>query len=332
MALEPLPTNQNQGSQEPSRQAGRADPNAAVFERLATEFIKEQKSARRMKFISRILVVLVVLLIFAASFRNTPVVKNECKTECAALVRIDGEIAADADASADHIITGLQDAFSSKHVRGIILEINSPGGSPVESGRVYDEIKRLRQLHTEIPIYVVVDDIAASGAYYIAAASDMIYVDKASLVGSIGVIMSGFGFTGAMEKLGIEQRTQTAGKNKAFMDPFSPANAAQQEHMQKLLDNVHQQFITAVKEGRGKRLPQDASDDLFSGLIWTGEDAVKLGLADDFGSAAFVAREIINTDDIHDFTYEPMWSERLVRRFGASVAASLKPKLLHWGY
>jgi len=237
------------------------------------------------------------------------------------MVEIKGVISADSLASADNITTGLQEAFKDKDALGVILRINSPGGSPVQAGYVNDEIKRLRKLHPNVPLYAVVEDICASGGYYIAAAADKIYVDKASLVGSIGVLMDGFGFTGTMEKLGIDRRLLTAGQNKGFLDPFSPINETQKEYAQHMLNDIHQQFIKVVRDGRGNRLKE--SPDMFSGLIWTGAQSIDLGLADAMGSVDYVAREVIKAEDIVDYTPRENIAERFAKRFGAAMAEAL---------
>jgi len=208
---------------------------------------------------------------------------------------------------------------------GVILRINSPGGSPVQSGYVYDEIRRLRKEYPQTPLYAVVGDMCASGGYYIAAAADEIYADKASVVGSIGVLMNGFGFVEAMEKLGVERRLLTAGAHKGFLDPFSPAQPDEIAHIQSLLGDIHEQFIHAVKEGRGDRLQDDPS--LFSGLVWTGEQAVKLGLVDGLGSAGHVAREVIGEENIMDFTPRPRYFEKLAANLGAAVASRMSTAL-----
>lgn len=236
-----------------------------------------------------------------------------------ALVDLHGVIASDATANADDIISSLQDAFADEHTQGVVLRINSPGGSPVQSGYINDEIRRLRAAHPAVPLYVVVEDVCASGGYYIAAAADKIFVNKASMVGSIGVLMDGFGFTGTMEKLGVERRLVTAGENKGFLDPFSPSSAAQQQYAKKMVGDIHQQFIDVVREGRGKRLKQ--SPELFSGLVWTGERSIELGLADALGSLDSVAREIIKAERIVDFTVHEGLADRLAQRFGAGVAS-----------
>jgi protease-4 len=212
----------------------------------------------------------------------------------------------------------LKDAYESKGTKGIILRINSPGGSPVQAGIINDEIRRQKKLHPKIPVYAVVEDICASGGYYIAAAADKIYVDKASIVGSIGVLMDGFGFTEAMKKVGVERRLMTAGENKAMLDPFSPVNPRHQELAQAMLDEIHEQFKTVVRQGRGARLKE--TPDTFSGLFWSGEQSIKIGLADAVGSADYVAREIIKQEEIVDFTYQDDLASRIAKRIGASVS------------
>jgi protease-4 len=234
-----------------------------------------------------------------------------------ALVDLQGEISANSDASADNIDGALQSAFEDENTAGVILRINSPGGSPVQAGIINGEIRRLRTKYPKTPLYVVVDDMCASGGYYVAAAADKIYVDRASIVGSIGVLMDGFGFTGLMDKLGIQRRIHTSGANKGAFDPFSPETPAMNAHAQDMLDQIHAQFIDAVKLGRGKRLKDDP--ELFSGMFWTGEKSVELGLADGFGDASYVAREVIKQPDIVDYTQKESISERVVRRFGASI-------------
>ncbi len=241
-----------------------------------------------------------------------------------ALVELEGVIAPEGKASADKIIKALNRAFRDSNTQAVVLRINSPGGSPVQSGYINDEMRRLRAKYPNIPIYAVVQDLCASGGYYVASAADKIYVDKASMVGSIGVIVSSFGFTGAMEKLGIERRAYTAGENKDFLDPFAPENATQREHVQKMLEEIHQQFINVVRQGRGKRLHE--TPDMFSGLIWTGEKSVELGLADGLGSLDSVARDVVKAEKIVDFSpkdglFEQL-SDRIGTRFGESFARS----------
>jgi protease-4 len=216
------------------------------------------------------------------------------------------------------VIGALQAAFKDKNTQGVVLRINSPGGSPVQSQTIYDEMRRLRKKYPEIPLYAVVEDICASGGYFVAAGADRIYVGKASIVGSIGVLMNGFGFTGLMDKLGVERRLITAGENKAMLDPFSPLDEKDRKHMQALAKDVHEQFIGVVREGRGKRLKE--TPDMFSGLIWTGQKSIELGLADGIGSLESVARDVIKAEDIVDYTEKENIAEKFARRFGASAA------------
>ena len=230
-------------------------------------------------------------------------------------------IAHDSGASADVIMAGLKDAFENGNTKGVVLRINSPGGSPVQAGQINAEIRRLRAKHKDIPFYVVVDDVCASGGYFVAAAVEKIFVDKASLVGSIGVLMDGFGFTGAMEKVGVERRLLTAGEHKGFLDPFSPRNPADEAFIKTMLGEIHQQFIQVVREGRGNRLKEDK--DTFSGLIWSGERSIAMGLADAIGSVTTVARDVIKAEDIVDFTPSESVIERLAKRFGVGVGNSV---------
>jgi protease IV len=233
-----------------------------------------------------------------------------------ALVEIRGEISAGSDASAEALVGALKNAFEDRAAQAVVLRINSPGGSPVQSGIINDEIKRLKLKHNK-KVYAVVEEMCASGAYYVAVAADEIYVDKASIVGSIGVLMDGFGFVGLMEKLGVERRLLTAGNNKGMLDPFTPQNEKQNAYAKAMIDQIHQQFITVVREGRGDRLKE--APETFSGLFWNGEEAVKLGLADKVGNLDFVAREVIKAEEIIDYTPHDNVAERLAKRFGAAV-------------
>jgi protease-4 len=233
-----------------------------------------------------------------------------------ALIELRGEIANDTEANAENIVAGLKSAFEDSSAQAVVLRINSPGGSPVQAGIINDEIRRLKALHKK-KVYAVVEESCASGAYYVAVAADEIFVDKASIVGSIGVLMDGFGFTGTMDKLGIERRLLTAGSNKGMLDPFSPLDEKQRAYAQTMIDQIHHQFIKVVKEGRGKRLKE--TPETFSGLFWNGEEAVKLGLADKFGNLDFVAREVVKAEEVIDYTPKENVAERLAKRFGASV-------------
>jgi protease-4 len=246
-----------------------------------------------------------------------------------ALVEVRGIITDDSEASADRIVSGLQAAFEDENTKGVILRINSPGGSPVQASYINDEVLRLREQFPEIPLYAVIADIGASGGYYVAASADKIYASQSSLVGSIGVLMNGFGFVDAMEKLGVERRLLTAGDRKGFLDPFSPTKPEEVEHVQNMLGEIHQQFIDAVRKGRGDRLSSDES--IFSGLVWTGERSVELGLVDEIGSSAYVAREVIGAEDIVDFTPGRSYLEQLAKRFGSSAAESLATQLRFGG-
>jgi len=243
------------------------------------------------------------------------------------VVEIKGEISADSDASAVWINQALKDAFEDENTKAVVLLINSPGGSPVQAGMINDEIKRLKTKHKK-PVYAVVEETCASAAYYIAVAADDIYVDKASIVGSIGVLMDGFGFTSIMDKVGVERRLLTAGENKGFMDPFSPMSKTQKAFALKMLDQIHQQFIGVVKEGRGERLKE--SPDLFSGLFWTGQESIEMGLADGLGSLDYVAREVIKAEELVDYTKRDNVAERLAKRFGAALGAGAVKALKTW--
>jgi protease IV len=293
-----------------------------VMEKLAMSAIQEQRRARHWSIFFKLLTLGFMFTVLFISMGW--VGKNEAALgvgKHTALVEMQGVIAADSAASADNVISSLQDAFKDKGTQGVILRINSPGGSPVQAGQINDEIRRLRAQYPKIPLYAVVDDICASGGYYVAVAADKIFVDKASLIGSIGVLMDGFGFTGAMAKLGVERRLITAGANKGFLDPFSPLNPAQQEYVKQMLAEIHQQFIDVVKKGRGKRLKE--TPDTFSGLVWNGQKGVEMGLADGFGTVDSVAREIIKAENIVDFTTKESIADRLAKRFGAGVASAL---------
>jgi len=291
-----------------------------VLEKLAFAALREQRRARRWGIFFKLLAFayLSALFLVAIDWRGEDYLTTGKHT---ALVDVVGVIDPKGNASADRIIESLQLAFKDKNTQGVILRINSPGGSPVQAGIIYDEIRRLRGIHPNTPTYAVVEDICASGGYYIAAAADKIYVDKASIVGSIGVIMDGWGFTGTMEKLGVERRVLMSGENKAFLDPFSPVDDKQKKHAQSMLDEIHKQFIEVVRKGRGKRLKE--SSDLFSGLLWTGARSIELGLTDGFGSVDFVAREVVKAEHIVDFTQKETLAERFAKRFGAAMARTL---------
>jgi len=289
-----------------------------VITSLAEASLKEQRRSRRWGIFFKLLT---FIYIGAAVFLvgNSDITSPVSSGKHTALVDLNGVIADTEKANADSIVTSLRNAFDDENSAGVILRINSPGGSPVQSGYIYDEIRRLRKEHPDTPLYAVVTDICASGGYYIASAADRIYADKASIVGSIGVRMDNFGFVEAIKKLGIERRTLTAGENKALLDPFLPENEKTRAHMQNMLTEIHQQFINSVKEGRGDRLDTSV-DGLFSGLIWTGESAVKIGLVDELASASYVAREVIGEETIVDYTLQEDILERFANRLGSSVA------------
>lgn len=297
----------------------------ATLEKLAFAALNEQKSARRWKIIMRVLWLLffVTLLIVGLSRGN---VANNTLQPHTAVVEIKGEIAAGTDASAELINPALRAAFEDASAKAVVLLINSPGGSPVQAGMMNDEIVRLKTKHKK-PVYAVVEETCASAAYYIAVSADRIYVDKASIVGSIGVLMDGFGFTTLMEKLGVERRLLTAGENKGFLDPFSLQSDKHRAYAQAMLDQIHQQFIGVVKAGRGNRLKE--SPETFSGLFWSGQQAVELGLADQLGGLEFVAREVVKAEDIVDYTRRENVAERLVKRFGAAMGEGAV-KALHF--
>lgn len=291
-----------------------------TIEKVALAAITEQRRARYwgIFFKALLFIYLFALLFIGMGWFGK---KEGAPDKHTAMVELRGVIAAGNPASADNVMSGLQDAFKSKGTRGVILRINSPGGSPVEAGHINDEIRRLREKYPKIPVYAVVEDICASGGYYVAVAADQIYVDKASIIGSIGVLMDGFGFTGTMEKLGIERRLLAAGENKGFLDPFSPILDSQRAHAEQMLDQIHKQFITVVRQGRGDRLKE--TPDMFSGLLWVGQKSVEMGLADALGGVDYVAREIIKAEEIVDFTPRENVAERLAKRFGAGFGDAL---------
>ncbi len=299
-----------------------------LIEKLATSSLAEQKRARRWGIFFKLLTFayLVGILVLYTPSMDVDVAEHKRHT---ALVELKGVISPDEEASADNIVTGLRNAFENENTAGVILRINSPGGSPVQAGYINDEIRRLRKKYPDIPLYVVVADICASGGYYVAAAADRIYADKASIVGSIGVRMDGFGFVGAMEKLGIERRLITAGEHKGFLDPFQPAKPEDVAHVKKLLADIHSQFIEVVREGRGDRLKENP--DLFSGYVWTGEQAIDLGLVDELGNASYVAREVIGAEDIVDYTPREDLFERFSKKFGTALGRGVGKVLLQQG-
>ncbi len=290
---------------------------------VARELLNEQRRHRRWGIFFKLLLAayLFLLLVIWLADRWQFEPSAGIGGKHTAVVDINGVIGPDSEASADNIITGLRAAFKNKHTAGIVIRINSPGGSPVQAGYVNDEIYRLKEEYPDIPVYAVIRDLCASGGYYIAAAADSIYADKASIVGSIGVVMSGFGFTEAIDKLGIERRLRTAGENKAFLDPFSPLRQEDTRHVDRMLDNIHQQFIDIVRKGRGGKLSDN--EELFSGLVWTGEQSLDLGLVDELGSTGYVAREVIGQEETVDFTYRHSYLDRFADRLGSAIADRL---------
>lgn len=292
-----------------------------VLEKLATSALMEQRRSRYwgIFFKSLTFLYLFLLLFIAAGWFGAREMTSPGKHT--ALVQVSGVIATDSRASSEQITAGLQAAFKDSNTQGVVLRINSPGGSPVQAGQINDEIRRLRAQYPNIPLYAVIEDVCASGGYYIAVAADQIFVNRASLVGSIGVLMDGFGFSGVLDKLGVERRLLTAGDNKGFLDPFSPLDPKQRAHAQQMLNDIHAQFIEVVKRGRGDRLKPDPQ--IFSGLVWTGERSIELGLADALGSVEYVAREVIKAETIVDYTPRENIAERVVRRFGAASAEAL---------
>ena len=291
-----------------------------ALEHLLLENLKETRKARRWKAVLRILTLLVIVAVLFSVFDFSLPGRGMGVEKHTALVTLEGEISSSSMANAMDINSSLVAAFENENSAGVVMRINSPGGSPVQAGMINDEIHRLRKLYPKKPFYVVVEDICASGGYYVAVAADQILVDKASLVGSIGVIMEGFGFTGLMDKLGVTRRMITAGSNKGMMDPFSKEDPKQVEMVKTMIDEIHQQFISVVKEGRGARLKESA--DLFSGRIWNGEQAMKIGLVDGYGTVDTVARDVFKAPDILDYTLKENFAERVAKRFGAEAGAA----------
>jgi protease IV len=300
-----------------------------ALEHLLLENLKESRKARRWKTLLRVLSLILIVGLLLQVFDVRPFGDSFGTERHTAMVSIEGEISTNAIANALDVGSALQAAFENDNSVGVILRINSPGGSPVQSGIINDEIRRLRALYPKKPLHVVVEDICASGGYYIAVAGDQILVDKASIVGSIGVVMDSFGFTGLMDKLGISRRMITAGSNKGMLDPFSKEDPKQVEMVQTMLNEIHQQFITVVREGRGDRLKE--TPDLFSGRVWNGEQAVKLGLADGFGTVDTVARDVFKAPNILDYTMKENFAERVAKRFGAEVGSAAGKALVRSG-
>jgi protease-4 len=320
-------TSDGWGAPPPSpRREPAAGEGRDVLERLAFAALEEQRRTRRWNIFFRLFYSALILFFILLSVDwRAP----KLASRYSALVELDGVIAADSLANADNVVAGLRAAFEDKGTVGVILRANSPGGSPVQAAYIYDEIKRLRNKYPDKPIYAVIGDVCASGCYYAVAAADKIYAARASLVGSIGVLMDGFGFVETLKKLGIERRLLTAGEHKGFLDPFSPLKPAERRHAQQLLERIHRQFIEAVRAGRGAALKENR--ELFSGLYWTGEQALEYGLVDELGSASYVAREVIGAEDIVDFTYREPFLERFARQLGTAIAERLGAELVGRG-
>ena len=299
------------------------DKSWKLLEKTLLAGIQEQRRARRWGILFKVLTFCYLIMVLFLFSPLMDMERSATSSAYTALIDVRGVIADKEAASADNLVTSLQAAFDDPKVKGVVLRINSPGGSPVQSGYVYDEIRRLRGLHPDIKVYAVISDLGASGAYYIASAADEIYADKASLVGSIGVTAAGFGFVGAMDKLGIQRRAYTSGEHKAFLDPFEPEKPDETKFWQGVLNVTHEQFIAGVKQGRGDRLKDKDHPELFSGLVWTGQQALPLGLIDGLGNASSVARDVIGEKELVDFTVQESAFDRFSKKLGASVAEQL---------
>lgn len=317
---------QNGANPTPENAARQAVWERDLLGRLAFAAITEQRKTRRWG-IFKFFFIIAFLLLWVAALLVLPVILSDkpSASRYTALIELSGVIESDGEANADNVITGLRAAFEDEATAGIIVRTNSPGGSPVQAAYINDEIRRLREKYPKVPLYAVITDVCASGCYYVAVAADQIYANEASVVGSIGVLMNGFGFVDGMKKLGIERRLLTAGEHKGALDPFSPMEKFDRRHAQSLLDQIHKQFIARVRDGRGQALQE--TKDTFSGLFWTGEDALKMGLVDALGSASYVAREVIGAEDIVDFTYRERLLDRFARRIGSAMVNSLENRL-----
>jgi protease-4 len=310
--------------------AGEPSWERDVLSRLAAASLAEQRRARRWGLLIKLLVLLYLFAVLFAVL-NAPGLRTTGEPAVGkhtAVVRVDGLIAADTDASADRLIQGLQAAFAADRAAAVMVHINSPGGSPVQAGMIYDEMRRLREANPDTPLYAVTTDLCASGGYYIAAGADRIFANRASMVGSIGVRFGSFGFVEAMDKLGVDRRLITAGENKALADPFLPEDPEQVAHLQAMVDRIHGQFIDAVKTGRGERLGEDPPGELFSGLVWTGAEAVDNGLVDDLASPEQVARDVIGAEEMVDYTPRKDLLQRFSERVGAAVADTIRAEAL----
>lgn len=302
---------------DPSRAELGPAVQSALFDQFAKAYLAQQRRELRWRRVWRVLWIGVALAVIWGGLQSVPSAKSQV-TPHTALVEVRGEIGADAEASADNLMAALRSAFEDEGAQAVVMRINSPGGSPVQAGLVNDEVRRLKALHKK-KVFAVCEEMCASAAYYMAVSADQIFVDKASIVGSIGVLMDGFGFNGIMEKVGVERRLMTAGENKGMLDPYSARNPKHDAYAQAMLDQIHQQFIEVVRQGRGKRLKE--TPDTFSGLFWNGQQAVALGLADQVGSLDHVARDVVKAEDIIDYTQKENLAERLAKRFGAAFGA-----------
>ncbi len=299
-----------------------------LVENLATEALREKRRARRWGIFFKLLTFLYLgVILYLLNSGGDIDLDQASGKDHVALVELEGVIGSDGPASADRVSKGLRKAFRDSRTKAVVLRINSPGGTPVQASLIYDEIRRLRRKHEDIPLYVVVGDMCASGGYFVAAAADKIFVNRSSIVGSIGVLMDGFGFTGTLEKLGVERRLLTAGEHKGMLDPFSPLKPFDEAHARKMLSEIHAHFIEAVKEGRGDRLADD--DTLFSGLFWSGQRAIELGLADELGDLGHVTRDVVGIEKVVDFTAKDDPLQRLADRIGVAGAEALA-KLAGW--
>ena len=314
-----MESNQNP-EQETAQQEQSSEWQQELINRLAFSAVNEQKRTRRWGIFFKFLTFAYIAAILYIYSPGIDLAKDAAEKHTA-LVELKGIIAPEKDASADNIVSGLRDAFENENTAGVILRINSPGGSPVQSGYINDEIRRLRKEYPDTPFYAVISDICASGGYYVASAADKIYADKASIVGSIGVRMDGFGFVETIEKLGIERRLLTAGEHKGFLDPFQPVKQEDVTQVKKLLDDIHQQFISVVRQGRGDKLTDDPL--LFSGYVWTGEQGIALGLVDELGSSSYVAREVIGAETIVDYTPSEDWLEKFSKHLGTALGRGI---------
>ena len=308
-------------SESSKMETGSEEWSRDVINRLAFAAVNEQRRTRRWNIFFKVLLALYLLALLILYMPTDWDQLGKVSEKHTALVELKGVISDSTEASADTVIKGLRNAFEDENTAGVILRANSPGGSPVQSGYIYKEIKRLRELHPDTPLYAVVTDVCASGCYYVVSAADDIYVDEASIIGSIGVRMDSFGFVDTMKKLGVERRLYTAGESKGFLDPFTPQKPDDVEHVKLLLDSIHQQFINAVQQGRGERLHEN--DKLFTGLVWTGEEGIPMGLADEIGSSSYVAREVIGVEEIIDFTEKPDFFKRLSDRIGVAMVKGM---------